>query len=389
MTAQMVTVRGTEPEQVDGGPGPRWRGLLLLVLGLVAGLTLGALFTGADPGESLGSDGTVVGEPDAAPTTTLRLTTTTTDGAPTRLATMVPGLLDVLVTSAVDRNSGSVVTVWRPTGENPTVEPLPWGTLTADASRTWLATSTLGRWAAGRTLWIGNSAYMEPVTAHLVFEPVWHTRLPGQLAWIEDTPDGRALQTAQFVAGQPSSPRTVATVDGVTSLAAWTDGGIVTQRFDGQLGTLELRDDSGAVVTTRDIAAFLGAGRDLIAVIEADGSQALLDENLNLVAAAPWGTDCHRVAWGPNGLTVTVLCGFGNAQRFEYWQDPLTLSEPLFRHSGEEYTDFGFASNGLPFVVWIESLRPASTILFYSPADGSEHTITYPGLISSIETLQG
>ncbi|MEX2280323.1 MAG: hypothetical protein WEA76_09575, partial [Acidimicrobiia bacterium] len=238
-------------------------------------------------------------------------------------------------------------------------------------------------------LWIGNAAYMEPVTSYLVFEPSWHTRLPGQLAWIEDTPEGRVLQTGEFVAGQPSSPRTVVAIDGVTSLAAWTDGGIVTQRFDDQLATLELRDETGVVGATRDIAAFLGAGRDLMAVIEADGSQALLDENLELVAAAPWGTDCHRVVWGPNGLTVAVLCGFGDAQRFEYWQDPLTQSQPLFTHSGEEYTDFGFASNGLPFVVWIESLRPASTILFYQPANGGEYMITYPGLVESLESLQG
>lgn len=389
MTSEMVTVRGTEPEQVDGGPGPRWRGPLFLIMGLVAGLTLGALFTGADPGESLASDGTVVGGPDAAPTTTLPPTTTTTDVAPSRLATMVPGMLDVLVTSAVDRNSASVVTVWRPSAESPTIEQLPWGILTTDASRMWLATSTVGRWAGGRTLWIGNAAYMEPVTSHLAVEPVWHTRLPGHLAWIEDTPDGRLLKTAQFVSGQASSPRTVAAVDGVTTVAAWTDAGIVTQRFDSQIGALEVRDDSGAVVATREIAAFLGAGRDLIAVIEPDGSQALLDLELGLVALAPWGRDCHRAVWGPNGVIVAVQCGFGNAQRFEYWRDPLTLGVPSFLHSGQEYADFGFASNGFPYVTWIESLRPASSILFHAPADGSEHTITYPGLITSIETLQG
>ncbi|MEX2655123.1 MAG: hypothetical protein WD532_08850 [Acidimicrobiia bacterium] len=389
MTSAMVTVRGTEPEQIDGGPGPRWRGPLFLIMGLVAGLTLGALFTGTSPGESPVPDGTVVGGPEASPTTTLPLTTTTTDVAPTRLATMVPGMLDVLVASAVDRNGRYVVTAWQPSGRSPIVEPLPWGNLAADASHTWLATSTLGRWAAGRTLWIGNAAYMEPVTSHLVFEPVWHARLPGHLAWIEDTADGRVLKTAQFVAGQPSSPRTVVAVDDVTSVAAWTDAGIVTQRFDSQIGTLEVRDETGAIGSTREIAAFLGAGRHLMAVIEPDGGHALLDLELSLVAAAPWGTDCHRAVWGLYGLTVAVHCGFGNTQRFEYWQNPLELGVPSFLHSGREYTDFGLTSTGVPYVTWIESLRPSSTILFHLAADGSQHEITYPGLIESLQSLQG
>jgi hypothetical protein len=78
----------------------------------------------------------------------------------------------------------------------------------------------------------------------------------------------------------------------------------------------------------------------------------------------------------------------GDTQRWEYWQDSLNFSEPLYSHLGQEYTDFGFATTGLPFVAWIDPLRPASTILFYHPADGQEYTVTYPGRAMWLEAIQ-
>lgn len=359
-----------------------------MVAGLVAGLVLGALFTGASPDEA-DPTSTAVSEPDASPTTTVRLTTTTTDAAPTRLATMVPGMLDVLVTSAVDRNGMSVVTTWQPAGRGPTVEPLPWGDLIADASRTWLAFGGPNRWVAGRSLWVGNAVHMEPVTSQLLSGPVWHTRFPGTLAWIEGTFEGGTLMTTELIAGQLVTPRAVTAVDDRTNLVGWNDVGFLTARFGPGSGTLELRGADGEVTETIEISQGpITVGRDFVVVGDAAGDQILLDQSLTRVAAAPWEGDCQRAAWGPNGLTVAVLCGFGADQRYEYWQDPISQSEPLFTHSGEEYTDFGFASNGIPFVAWIESLRPASTILFYQPANGDEYEISYPGLAQWLETVR-
>lgn len=390
MTPTVVTVGGTETDNETGPPRePRSRGLVLVLAGLGAGLVLGALFTGAGPIDVTGPSSTAVSEPGASPTTTVRLTTTTTESAPSRLATMAPGMLDVLVTTAVDRNGVSVVTTWQPAGRGPTVEPLPWGDLTADASKTWLSFGGPNRWLAGRTLWVGNPAYMEPVTSQLLFGPVWHTRYPGTLAWIEGTPDSGALMTTELVAGQVATPRHVTAVDGLTTLAGWNDVGFLTARYELSSGTLELRGAAGEVIETIEISQGpITVGRDLIVVVDPDGDQILLDQTLTPVAAAPWEDDCQRSAWGPNGLTVAVLCGFGTNQRYEYWQDPLTQPEPLFTHSGEEYTDFGFASNGIPFVAWIESLRPASTILFYHPANGDEYEVSYPGLAQWLESLR-
>jgi len=387
MTLTMVTVGGSETEQKGHAPRDmRSRGLPFVIVGLVSGLLLGALFTGSRTGET-GPTGTVVGEPDASPVT-VPPTTSTTEVLPSRLATMAPGMLDTLVTSAIDRNSMSVVTIWEPSGRNPTVVTLPWGDVTTDATKTWLSLGTPGRWMAGRTLWVGNTAYMEPVSSRLVGEPVWHARLPGRLAWIETTSEGWFLMSGGFVAGQTTTPRRIVSLDEGTTLVAWTDSGLVTATFDDVGMTLELRGETGEVLTTRPVGTVLGSGPNLIAISEPTGDQVLLDPMLRPAAGAPWGPDCFRVEWSPSGLAAAVHCGMGDTQRWEYWQDSLNFSEPLYSHLGQEYTDFGFATTGLPFVAWIDPLRPASTILFYHPADGQEYTVTYPGRAMWLEAIQ-
>lgn len=391
MASTMVTVGGTETGTGSTGEPPDEPGSrapLFAVAGVVAGLLLGALFTGNGREPVNGSETqTMVSEPEAAPST-MPLTTTTTEVAPSRLATMVPGMLDVLVTSAVDRNGVSVVTTWNPSGRAPTVEPLPWGNLTADASRMWLAFGGPNRWVAGQTLWIGNHAYMEPVTSSLRGGPIWHARLGGSLAWIEGAETERTLMTGRFVAGQAAIPRAVTALDEATVLVGWTDVGFLTVRVDVEEQLLELRNSIGAVETSVAISGFpLAVGPTVVAVNDPDGHPVLLDHGLAPIAAAPWGEDCHRGRWGL-GLGIAVHCGLGTDQRFEYWQDPLRQSEPNFTHRGNEYTDFGFTSNGIPYVAWIESLRPSSTILFYHPANGGEYEISYPGLVQWLESMQ-
>lgn len=391
MASTMVTVGGTESEEQTPVRDDRSRAVILTVGGLVAGLLLGVLFTGAGPGEEAASPGTAVGEPDATPTTTLPPTTTTTiEVVPSRLATMVPGMLDVLVAGAVNRNSVQVVTKWEPSGRAPTVEPLPWGAFITDSSATWLASGSTNRWVTGATLWVGNAAHMEPVTSTLAGGPVWHTRFPGQLAWLEPTPEfGRNLMTAQFVAGQPATPRPLFAVEDTTNLVGFSDAGFLMTRYGPGSGELELRNEDGEVLASREIATGpLAVGGDLVLVTDPDGVQLLLDHQLNTVGLAPWAPDCSWATWGPNGSQVGLQCGFGNDQRFEYWDEPLTQSAPLFSHTGDEYADMGFTTNGTPFVVTIESLRPSSTIIFYLESEGNSYEVEYPGLVQWLTTLR-
>ena len=390
MASTMVTVGGTESEEQHPGRDDRSRGVILIIGGLVAGLLLGVLFTGNVPVDEVVSPGTAVGEPDATPTTGPPLTTTTTiEVVPSRLATMVPGMLDVLVAGAVNRNSMQVVTKWEPSGRAPTVEPLPWGVFLADSSATWLASGTTNRWVAGSTLWVGNTAHMEPVTSALASGPVWHTRAPSQLAWLETSPEGRTLMTAQFVAGQIATPRPVISVDDTTNLVGWTSAGFLTTRYGPGSGELELRDSAGVVHTTREIATGpLAVGPNLIVVTDIDGTQSLLDHALDTIGAAPWDPDCHRAVWGPIGRTVALHCGFGDGQRFEYWQDPTSLTVPQFVRAGDEFADFGFTTNGTPYVATIETLRPSSTIIFYLAAEDTTYEVPYPGLVVSLVALR-
>ena len=385
----MVTVGGTESETQPPARDDRTRGVVLVVGALVAGLLLGVLFTGGPRDEETASTGTAVGEPAATPTTNPPLTTTTTEVVPSRLATMVPGMLDVLVASAVNRNSSQVVTTWEPSGRAPTVEPLPWGVFIADSSATWLASGTTNRWVAGATLWVGNTAHMEPVTSTLASGPVWHTRFPGQLAWLETTPEGRFLYTAQFVAGQAATPRAVLAVDDRTNLIGWTSAGFLTTRYGPESGALELRDSAGEVQTTREIAAGpLAVGPNLIVATDIDGTQILLDHDLDAVGVAPWDADCNRAVWGPINRTVALHCGFGDGQRFEYWQDPTRLTAPQFVRDGDEFADIGFTTNGTPYVATIETLRPSSTIVFYLAAEDRTYEVAYPGLVVSLAAMR-
>jgi hypothetical protein len=390
MAAVMVTVGGSETE---GGPGsptpPGRRGPLYVVLGLAAGLILGVLFNGATSGRDPTSD-TVVESPAAAPATSLPLTTTTTEVVPSRLATMAPGVLDTLVVSAVDRNSMSVVTTWRPSDRIPTVQTLPWGDLVADATGTWIATAGPTRYTTESTLWVGNAAYMEPVSTRLLAGPVWHRRLPGLLAWVEESTDGPVLMRAEFVAGRRIVPVRVSAVpSGV--LVAWNDAGFVVADADG----LALWDEAGTVIATAG-GQPIGASRSYVATTGQKPEQVLLTSTLEPVGPAPWEADCTRVTFSPIGVSALVWCGSGDSQRVEYWGDPANLrgipadqQAPLFVNEGEEYVDLGFTSNGIPFFAYIDPIRPTSAIIFHHPADGSFHVVYYPGRIQHMTSVVG
>lgn len=383
MATTMVTVG--DPEAPDRPPSePRSRGAILAAVGLGAGLALGALFTGGGPSDEPTAD-TVVSEPDAAPTTTIA-STTTTDVVEPRLATLIPGMLDVLIASGVDLNGTQVVTQWRPADRAPLRSQLPWGGFEPDASRTWLALATPSRWVGGSTLWVGNLAYVEPVTADLLSGPVWHSRRPGSLAWVEGTGDGPVLTAAEFVPGRTAIPRPVVALDEGIELVGWWETGFVTQTTD----SLQLRDPDGTVVReVGGVHAVTGLGRDVVSFIGAEGGTGALDTELTPLPPPGWGNDCERVVWSPGGTAAGVLCGVGFERRFEYWTDPFNTAEAMFIEPRREFADLGFATNGLPYAVWIDPIRITSTIVFFHPADGSVRLLDHPGRIQHLTSVAG
>lgn len=379
----MVTIRGTESPPPPSRE-PRSRATIFAAVGLGAGLALGALFTGGDrPAES--TPDTVVSEPDSSPTTTIVPTTTTTDVVVPRLATLVPGILDVLIASGIDLNGVQTVTVWELADRAPTRAALPWGELKPDASRSWLAVATPSRWIAGSSLWVGNPAFVEPITSELVGGPVWHARRPGNLAWVEDRGEGPLLMTAQFVPGRTTVPSPVVQLPETAALIGWWDTGLLVQSET----TLQLLDLDGAVVgEATGVQAVTGVGHDFVAILDAEGRVGTLDVTLSTLQLPGWDDDCTQVEWSPAGGAAGALCGFGSVRRFEYWIDPFTTTAPTFVESGHEFVDLGFTTNGLPYAAWIGPIRLTSTIVFYHPTAGSMF-LDHPGRIQHLTSVAG
>ncbi len=383
MGATMVTVSGTES---DSPPEhPRSRGAILMVVGVAAGLTLGILFTGGTPTDAP-TESTVVASPDANPPPPT--TTTTNVAPPLRLATMLPGILDAFVATVIDRTGASVVTVWAPSGRAPVPEPLPWARLIADASGTWLAGSTVNRWTEQTTLWVGNKAFMEPVSAVRGGDTVWHTRLPGWLAWIEDAPRNPVLTIAEFVPGRVANPQAVGEVTPETTVAWWSDLGIVTVEWAESGGQLQLRGAAGEVTHSLEIDYVLGTGREVIAV-QADGAQVLLDQQLNVIAGVPWASDCTHVEFGPHNFNALLMCGGDGAHRVEYWLDVVTDSEPMFQFPSTNYAGVGFTTDGIPYAFRVDPIRIATTIEFSNPTQTVIYEVAHPGRVVSMEAVRG
>jgi hypothetical protein len=357
-----------------------------MAVGVVAGLTLGVLFTG---GTRTGTptESTVVASPDADPPPP----TTTTTGVvpPLRLATMLPGMLDALVATTIDRTGASVVTVWAPSGHAPAPESLPWTRMTSDASGTWLAGSTSNRWTDQTTLWVGNKAFMEPVSALMGGDPVWHTRLPGWLAWIEDAPEAPVLTIAEFIPGRVANPRAVGEVSPETTVEWWNDLGIVTVELAVSGTQMQLRGDAGEVTRTIEIEYVMGTGSQVIAVQTDGGAQVLLDQQLNVVAGVPWASDCTHVEFGPHNFNVLVMCGGDGTQRVEYWLDVVSDSEPAFQFPSSNYAnDVGFTTDGIPYAFRVDPLRFVTTIEFYIPTQGVVYEVPHPGRVVWIEAVR-
>ena len=133
----MITDSGNEqPEDTPGsGRSTRPRGPVLGVVGLVVGLTMGAVFAGGDtePTVTTTTLPSELIEPSASPTTT-----TTRPTPPQRRATRVPGLLDNLVIMAADVVGGESAQLWEPLDIEPGQASIPMGNYSGDVSKQWL-----------------------------------------------------------------------------------------------------------------------------------------------------------------------------------------------------------------------------------------------------------
>lgn len=389
MTGTMVTVGSsdTQPEGTSPARPPGPRSGLLVAAGLVVGLGLGILFTGG-PGQSdeATTQDTSVGQPEADPVTTTTTTVATTTAS--RLATIVPGMLDTLITAAVDRNGVSVVTAWEPSDRSPSVRSLPGGDFAVDASFEWMAMSQPNRITDQQALWVGDENRMEPIASGVAGRPVWHTRRPGQLAWLEVRDGAPTIRTARFVAGQTAVPDGDISVEVGTALVAWTDAGFLL--FQPSESTLTLLDEDGVELVTVPASGFVGAGVDMVAYIDAADGAVLATADLREGGTAPWGAECHRGEFNPLSGTLLLLCATAaGTDRVEYWVDGSAAGlQSAVEHP--DIADIGFTSGGLGYAAQVDSLRPASTITFFIPAlEEGTADVSYPGRIQHLVSVRG
>jgi hypothetical protein len=221
---------------------------------------------------------------------------------------------------------------------------------------------------------------------------VWHPRLPGWLAWIDDSAGAPALTIAQFIPGRVANPQLVGEVSPETTVVWWNDLGIVTVEWieaGAAGGQLQLRGNAGEVTHSIEIDYVLGTGRQVIAV-QIDGDQVLLDQQLNVVAGVPWA--------------ARLQPGRVRAARFQrprdVWRLQHSASRTLARHrrrlraecssSQQRPTPVSASrTDGVPYAFRVDPVRSATTIEFYIPIQGEVYEVAYPGRAMWIELVRG
>lgn len=390
----MITVGGTEPasEERPEPPPARRQTPLLAVAGLAVGLTMGVVFVGGDsePAVTTTTQIDTVISPSASPTTT----TTTIRVPVSRLATMAPGLTDTLVMASVESSGIDGMTVWDPAGRSPVPANLPVGQMAVDSTHQWLASLTSPRYSDRGALWVGNAAYVEPLAVDVV-GMVWHSRLPGELAWAELDGEQTRLLRAGLVPGRPANPVELATLPVPMVPVWWTDTGVVV--LDESTATLALVGD-GELTGALPVAEFVAGSPSLAAIIDADGIPRLVAPDLTVIGPAPWDPSCRSGSFAPLGfdpLWIALHCQNPDGSILELWSVDLSsleqgqVSEPVVTLEVANGVDPGWTSDGgLAYIANPHPLRPSTELIFVRPTTGTVMTVTHPGRVTQIESLR-
>lgn len=355
---------------------------MLLVIGVVAGLLLGGVFgRSPQPGELTAAP---ADEPVAAPPS---FTTTTARSQVSRLATLVPGLVDAVVITTPADLGGRQVWVWEATDGVPVTRPLPGGELANDLSGGWLTAITPNRFSIANALWVGDDNRMDPVATNVI-SATWSRAEPARVVWSEITPTAETvLVEAHFQDQAQPERRAIARIPPGSYPVWWTGLGVVVTT------TRELTFiDPDGVESLQLEARFLGGGR-LYGVIASPGETARVVSaaRLETVGKVPWSPECTSVVFSPvDPATAAVLCGDGGAggdesSRVEVWRiggegpDPLDTFDLM---AAVEGVDGGvvpaWSPDGRFLVVALpDRLRPRSDLLFVDMLTGEQLRVPF------------
>ncbi len=311
MNDSPIIPAGAEPDEPEGGVRRRRGAAGLVLVGLVVGVVLGGLF-GSARAPTLPT--TV---PEEEPVVAPPSFTTTTTRVPrdvTRLATMVPGLVDGVVITIPADLGGRQVWVWEASAEAPTPRPLPGGELAADLGGLWLSSVTPSRFSIGNALWIGDDDRMDPAATNVI-GATWSSSLPARVIWSEITSTAETvLVEAELRTRGSPQRRVIARIPPGAYPVWWTEAGVVVATSR----RLTFIDDAGRVAAQAD-GTFL-AGGSTFGVAELGGSVQLVSADLTPLMEVPWGRDCGIVSFSPTDPgTVAVVCGAAADSRLEVW----------------------------------------------------------------------
>ncbi len=385
----MITVGGSESEsgQRSAAPPPVRGGPLLAAAGLAVGLTMGIVFAGGDtePAVTTTTQIETVISPSASPTTT----TTTIPVPVSRLATMAPGLIDTLVVMSVDPAGFDGITVWEPSGRNPVPANLPVGDLDVDSGHQWLAALTRPRYSDRGSLWVGNSAYMEPLAID-VLGMVWHRRLPGQIVWSEAREGTVELLRAELLPGRSAVPAVIGPIPEGSVPVWWTDIGVVIA--DPFARALHLVDDEGAIVRSLPVEQFIAGSDTVAAIVSTGGTSQLVTSDLVTRIEAPWDAACREGSFAgfePDDELLALHCLREEDATFEVWNLGQGPPEQTASISVVNASDPGWtADSRLAYIAEAHPLRPSSDLIFVRPRTGEEMRISHQGWVLQMESLR-
>lgn len=406
MTDSQIRVEGGADAEPAAPPPPDAPNLSPVLTG-VAGIAIGVMVavalsgSGSDEGPQpdVTADAATVSDPANIPTTTV--TTLPPPSDPT-LQDLVPGLSDSLIGFGFAADGAATVDRWDASEHEARSTTLPWGLVTADVSRSWIAVSSDQRYTAEQTLWIGNSSYVEPVAVSTQ-SYVWSSAIPGQLGFIERVALGGGgelrLRTRVFSFDGTQGPSLDVVVPtgsqlvwyGPTQLTA-----IVPVEDSDQVQLMRIGLD-GNSRDTIVVDEFI-AGSDTFALVTIDGVRQLINSEHEIIGPFPSSTrGCGVGSFSPavNLLRrkLAMSCDLPDGTRgIKVWNfgvgDPLAVTDGGFQEVLDLDT-FSWDAAGR-FVISstpVNTGRPESIVTIFDTDATESYRLRWPGSIVQIETV--
>lgn len=391
----------TETIRVDGSSeperGPAVRSLVVVIglIGLGLGVVLWAMFSATSPPGPV-ADPPPGGQRIASPVPIPTTTTTAASVAEPTLVDLAPMLDTGLIGIGTDTSGSGTAELWRMTADAPTALDLPAGGASTDISGRWLALLTQSRYSDHLSLWVGNPAYAEPLSAS-VLGAVWSTDEAAAIAWAEPraSSDAGGAQTALFtqrLTGSSLAVRTETLIPGRVVPIWFTSAGVVVT--DGA-GALSLVPPLGDVVSTLQVER-LHAATDRYALVDVDGRSALVSPFLQFIDEFPVDVSgCAIGRFAPPDTAAARRIALECQQQPE-GQIFLHVWEISESSSGLETTQiaslpqlnlslFSWTSEDVlvaPFPV--NTGKPETLLTIWDVDDGASERIRWPGLIYQI-----